>query len=655
MNVILQSFSALQVDSVTVYPDNGDPNQFWYLPGDIHLAKKQDGKYGFSLIKYKPDAQKAGAEGGGFLVCEVNTALDPGLRDRILTEIAKRFDVDSPEKITLSPVAYDSGTIGIVALDVADDKIWNAASPSLFGDNTAVMSMTLSQNQATLIGAAFDGGAKTVLVAYNLQFTAMRPALDVEVHADYKAVANQFKLSFDPEIPLDETGLVKFKLDLDTAIKTLRTNGSLEIKVINSDASNPEADKTREDWALKYVTEQLLKDFFVRKLKDQPDYPPPNSEKNDTAMKQVAQVVEGVGDAAQKAAAGATALNLGTLKVGYYRQDEQGEFSFKYNESRAVKLNHSPQSAIGALIAGVSKEPPYLVEVDLSDDFFKQLKIATVTSRSSFEEVGMTVASTMLAYDKDQRDFQFLPNSDEGTQQQMAIFNMDSKLSRQYRYKTKFNFDGSWEGPVQVEQSEWVTTDETTLVLDPRQVMTFMNVNVTPVSKFSWDGVNAVQVAVTHQTSEATKTFSFTEGSTATQTWKLRVPAPNASFYHYKVSYLLTNGETVDGPSDATNTTALLVPSLDNAISVKMITSGIDWDKVDAIEVSFRHDGTESNPYVFDADNAAPATWSVKIAPGQSREYEWTSTVYPSGGDPITTDWTPNKGSVLMLKSLNPK
>ena len=75
----------------------------------------------------------------------------------------------------------------------------------------------------------------------------------------------------------------------------------------------------------------------------------------------------------------------------------------------------------------------------------------------------------------------------------------------------------------------------------------------------------------------------------------------------------------------------------------------------DAIEVSFRHDGTESNPYVFDADNAAPATWSVKIAPGQSREYEWTSTVYPSGGDPITTDWTPNKGSVLMLKSLNPK
>ncbi|WP_348665993.1 hypothetical protein [uncultured Microbacterium sp.] len=94
-----------------------------------------------------------------------------------------------------------------------------------------------------------------------------------------------------------------------------------------------------------------------------------------TVDQQVAQVVEGVGDAAQKAAAGATALNLGTLKVGYYRQDEQGEFSFKYNESRAVKLNHSPQSAIGALIAGVSKEPPYLVEVDLSDDFFKQLKI----------------------------------------------------------------------------------------------------------------------------------------------------------------------------------------------------------------------------------------------------------------------------------------
>lgn len=649
--MILQSFSALQVDSVTVYPDNGDPNQFWYLPGDIHLAKKQDGKYGFSLIKYKADAQKAGAQGGGFLVCEVNTALDPGLRDRILTAIPKKFKVDSPEKITLSPVAYDSGTLGINALDVDKGKMWNNTSPSLFGDNAAVMSMTLTQNQATLLGAAFDAGAKTVLVAYNLQFTAMRPALDVEVHADYKAVANQFKLSFDPQIPLDETGLVKFKLDLDTAIKTLRTNGSLEIKIINSDASNPEADKKREEWALKYVTEQLLKDFFVRKLEDQPDYPPPKSDENDTAMKQVAQAVEDVGEVAKSA----SSLNLGTLKVGYYRQDEQGEFTFKYNESRAVKLNHSPQSAIGALLDGVSKEAPYFVEVDLSDDFFKQLKIAAVAPQNSFEGIGMTVASVVLDYDKDQRDFQFLPKSDEDAQKETAVFNMDSDLSRSYRYKTKYSFDGSWEGPTQVETPNWITTDETTLVMDPRQVMTFMNVNITPVAKFSWEGINAVQVEVSHQQSEATKTFSFVEGSTQTQTWKLRVPAPNSGFYHYKVSYLLTNGESVSGVSDATNTTALLLPSLDSAISVRVLTSSVDWTKIDAIEVSFRHDGNESNPFVFDADSHDSTSWSVKIAPGESRDYEWKSTVYPSGGDPISTEWASSNNSILMLKNLVPK
>ena len=46
----------------------------------------------------------------------------------------------------------------------------------------------LSQDGATTVEKAFEAGTTPVGVIYNLKFTGMRPALDVEITADYKAI-----------------------------------------------------------------------------------------------------------------------------------------------------------------------------------------------------------------------------------------------------------------------------------------------------------------------------------------------------------------------------------------------------------------------------------------------------------------------------------
>ena len=66
-----------------------DPDQFWYLPGPVTLARGgPDKKAEFSFIKYKPAAVAGGAKGGGFLMFKVNLQLDPALEGKILSAVS---------------------------------------------------------------------------------------------------------------------------------------------------------------------------------------------------------------------------------------------------------------------------------------------------------------------------------------------------------------------------------------------------------------------------------------------------------------------------------------------------------------------------------------------------------------------------------------
>lgn len=61
----------ITVDGVTVFSDHADPNQWWYLPAPVELAKRQaDGRPAFTFIKWRPAAVEAGAKGGGFAMLE---------------------------------------------------------------------------------------------------------------------------------------------------------------------------------------------------------------------------------------------------------------------------------------------------------------------------------------------------------------------------------------------------------------------------------------------------------------------------------------------------------------------------------------------------------------------------------------------------------
>ena len=77
--------------------DHADPDQFWYLPAPVCLARRgADNEAAFTFIKYKPAVVQAGVEGGGFLMfyTEEPRRLRAAMASAGLEEVRFRFDFE---------------------------------------------------------------------------------------------------------------------------------------------------------------------------------------------------------------------------------------------------------------------------------------------------------------------------------------------------------------------------------------------------------------------------------------------------------------------------------------------------------------------------------------------------------------------------------
>ncbi|NER82025.1 MAG: hypothetical protein F6K42_21180, partial [Leptolyngbya sp. SIO1D8] len=265
--MLLLGNRTLTIEGITVFPDHADPNQFWYLPGPVSLARRQrDRRANLTFMKYKAAAVSGGPRGGGFLTFEVNLRLDPDLERRLLSKLSSI----APGRPQLAVVPFDEGTVQCVALNLqgsggttanpggegtfnAVEQILGASVPSLHGDNTASFSLTLSQEGATILEKAFQTGTTPVGVIYNLTFTGMRPALDVKITADFKRIYKHFSGSLSAQYYFVQAGI-------EAGFEKLVQDGAIKIEVTNFTGEDDL--KEKEQWALDFFKDQLLAQWF---------------------------------------------------------------------------------------------------------------------------------------------------------------------------------------------------------------------------------------------------------------------------------------------------------------------------------------------------------------------------------------------------------
>jgi hypothetical protein len=256
----------ITVDGVTVFSDHADPNQFWYLPGPVQLARRaNDNRAAFTLIKYG-NVSGDTIEGKGFLMVEVNLKLDLNVERKIMSKISSMAK-GTPR---LAAVPFDEGTVECIALDLqggggttaevsaegtfqAVESILGGTVPSLHGDNNAAFSLSLSQEGTTILEGVFKEKGTPIGAVYNLKYSGLRPALEVEIKANMKRVYDHFSAGLEAQVYFVRAGI-------DAGFEKLVEDKVIEINVINYSTEDDRT--TKEDWALNFFKENLLNDWF---------------------------------------------------------------------------------------------------------------------------------------------------------------------------------------------------------------------------------------------------------------------------------------------------------------------------------------------------------------------------------------------------------
>lgn len=239
---------------VPVFADHADANLYWYLPSRISLAQR-NGQPVFSFIKYRNQE----GQGGGLLSFQVDLGVPP----RLIAKIMDRLEGSKPR---LVPVPFVDGSVQCVTLDAGADpersgdaprlvnQVLGAAKPSLQGDNSAIFTLSLSRDGAEVAESAMRGGVSLLGVIYQLDYTAMQPALKVKVTARMEQIYRFLGASV--------TAQYKFlRADLSAAIERMKAEKKLVIE--RTDTQGTEASGKELDAATKMFTDLLLKDWFT--------------------------------------------------------------------------------------------------------------------------------------------------------------------------------------------------------------------------------------------------------------------------------------------------------------------------------------------------------------------------------------------------------
>ena len=232
--------SILTVGGYTVFRDFADHDRYYYLPRDQARVSEQGRS--LDLVVYTddvsgdPDFSAAEDRNGAFMTLEVELGPDPAELEALRSALGAAV---GGAQVRLAQVPFISGTVTLFVLGSGGAggaggpagfqvSVAGSTKPSLFGRQNAVFSVRLGGKAAELLYESLRRSADPqAVVAYSLEFLALRPAYNLEVEID-------FKETFDYSRKRLGVNALVAKADIDILTQELINTGRITIKEIDS-------------------------------------------------------------------------------------------------------------------------------------------------------------------------------------------------------------------------------------------------------------------------------------------------------------------------------------------------------------------------------------------------------------------------------------
>lgn len=257
---------------------------------------------------------------------------------------------------------------------------------------------------------------------------------------------------------------------------------------------------------------------------------------------------------------------VASFRLKTIRQEERRTATFEYNRSEAQQRTYAPQGFIGLLARDLNR-PPYFVEIDLDDPFFRTFRIEAKTP-FDYGSIGLKEAHLQLDYgpindpaNHRRQDFVFAAE-DRGPK--TVDFAVNLRKDRTYSYQAQFHFDpaSGWDGDrFSYDQPRVAATDDRTLMLNPMDAIGFLSLRIEP-GRIDPGVVDFIEVELSYQDPagwKREKTVRIDPDAPAAADWKLRVSLSSPRSYAYTVKHHLKDGSVRANPPVTTKATSIVI------------------------------------------------------------------------------------------------
>jgi hypothetical protein len=656
----MRQVQASEHETLYVFSDFSDPNQFYYLPNFPHIAKMEDATPAIRLLVYRQDLDAIGdnePDAVAFLSLDVDLAWSPEVIERAASKL--RVEDQLPEKPRLTPIFFHKGSVKLMLLDAAtpeesaahpaaDDrptqfvtKIMGAGSPSLYGDNRAIFQASLSKKGAAALSGALDG-VTPIGVVYSLTFAGLQPAFRIKAQIDWQKVYDHFSTRETADFLFYESDIQK---SIDKLVERKVITIDVTVEGIGADAMDAEREPVMTS-----IRQLIFEKFFEATFK-----------RVDPAGGSTADdVVDTLTHLAQ---------NGLTLGMGYtYRRkevtiEELRSLDIDWTARKATERTIYPQAHMYNLLTGAGMSREKLITfVDGADDMWKVLPFE-VMAAAAWDADGIAGITVDIEYE----------DANSPATRNMSVFLnkeknkvvrrdwMDRTSGDEFRYKYEVVFqDGGVPGPHAKADSgqTWLDHKGTVLVVNPRDLYEAIELEVAAIPDFAFNRWPAVQAILRYRADDGS--FEHYEDGVLTAAAKtiktrFRIDKGVPGIREVQLTYNGATGERVQTPWMPMPQDQWVVDDPHpNALVVRAVVAG-DRQNIANLLVDLEYEDLENGIHEtgnlsFATENInQPLSWTVHLADPANRRYLYRMTLVTKNGEFLQTGWISTDAPTLPV------
>lgn len=429
------------------FPSADIEHEYYYLPGNPHVALTEAGKHEFSFTRYVQTTSKEGrdggiveAEGGGI----VHFLVDYTVSDKQLSkalEVLKDIDRDA---VIRGPIIFEEGNFALVSSFARDDEKPNELSKHVVGVGRAplieglkaAVSIHLTKMGAQILWRSFQMDTPDVSLVFEMKFSGLNDPADATIRADWTKLQNQADVTLGAKVSYLGIG---GGFDYSNFWQKAQDTGAITIEY----KGDPGKLQGIIDRAYAKLHDMMFEPIKIVQ--------PTAGGENDPLQTMLAVT---------QAAQGASGSNYSMpwevkLTGGYKRRKltQTGKYTFNFRQRSKSSLTTAMSGNIGSLHRLYGDDPTMFRTVNLSDEEFRIREVSIALDARDEKEFTKYINHVTLTIQKDHGSGQqstgevvIKRSNFEAGRPQKITYNWDAENNVEewmaYRFKADWSFVG---------------------------------------------------------------------------------------------------------------------------------------------------------------------------------------------------------------------